>query len=511
MMRPTVKRRIFQSNLLVIVLLVALTAVLFNIAVRLYIRYDIVAQLQKVASSAVEAALRHPGVPLSELPNLPKLRNTRDEEIVAPRLNDPQRADGLVSSALYVLMLNRSLKEPLSLLNADFLLLDQNKQAIDLIPASSERPYGVAERVVEELNKRSHPEKDHVITFRAAGTDYAAVVQPVSNRNSFGLGWVVIYANLRQVKQLQGAINLILLVVLVVSALLAATFSSRAARQIAAPFSALNAHVRAVAERKFAGKIGLPTEDEWREFVSNINVMTEKLERYDNAQKTFLQNVSHELRTPLMSIQGYAEGIRYQVVDPAAAADVILKETERLTGLVGDLLYLSRLEAVEENEPYSRFDLNEWMADCVRRMNGIALPKGVDIEFVPASGPIELLADREKLSRALANLIGNSIRYAESSVVITARLVNGEKVELRITDDGPGFEVEELPFIFDRFFKGKKGEFGLGLAISKSIIEKHAGGIRARNAATGAEFVIELPTAPGSGGPEEADGDGREP
>jgi len=504
-----VKRRIFQTNLVVILLLVALTAVMFNIAIGMYIRNDIVAQLQKVASSAVEAALRNPGVSFPELPNMPKLWNGQHGDIAVPRLNDnAQRSDGFLNSALYVLMLNRSLKEPLSLLNADFLLLDQNKQVVDLAP-SSDRPSGVAERVVEELNKRYDPEADHVFTFRASGTDFAAVVKPVSNRNSFGLGWVVIYANLRQVKQLQWAINLIMVFVLVAAALLAALFSSRAARQISAPFSALNAHVRAVAERKFAGKIGLPSEDEWREFVSNINAMTEKLERYDNAQKTFLQNVSHELRTPLMSIQGYAEGIRYQVVDPNDAAEVILKETERLTGLVGDLLYLSRLEAVEENEPYSRFDLNEWMSDCARRMNGIALQKGVELKVVPASNPFELVADREKLSRALANLIANSIRYAESAVVIAAKPVNGERVELCITDDGPGFDAEELPHIFDRFFKGKKGEFGLGLAISKSIIEKHAGRISARNGAAGAEIVIELPAAaPESGSKDETDGSG---
>lgn len=503
------KRRIFQTNFAVILLLVALTAVMFNIAVGLYIRNDIVVQLQKVASSAVEAALRIPGLPLPEFPNLPKPWNTQNGAI-APRLENTKQADGSLNLAMYVLMLNRSLKEPLSLLNADFLLLDLDKQAIDLIPASSDRPSGVVERVVDELNKQRHLEENHVITFQASGTDYAAVVRSVSNQNSFGLGWVVIYANLRQVKQLQWAINLILIFVLCVSALLAASFSSRAARQISAPFSALNTHVRAVAERKFAGKIGLPAEDEWREFVRNINAMTEKLERYDSAQKTFLQNVSHELRTPLMSIQGYAEGIRYNVVEQAAAVDVILKETERLTELVGDLLYLSRLEAVEENEPYSQFDLNEWITGCVERMNGIALQKGVEITIVPASSPIELFADREKLSRALTNLISNSIRYAESSIVIAAKPVNEARAELRITDDGPGFETEELPHIFDRFFKGKQGQFGLGLAISKSIIEKHEGRIWARNAATGAEMVIELPTASGSCGKKEMDGNGRQ-
>ena len=90
-------------------------------------------------------------------------------------------------------------------------------------------------------------------------------------------------------------------------------------KKISAPFSHLNQHIRAIAERNFGNKIEMPVDDELREFVNNINIMSEKLETYDKAQKTFLQNVSHEFRTPLMSIQSYAEGIKYDVVDSNTA------------------------------------------------------------------------------------------------------------------------------------------------------------------------------------------------
>ena len=153
------------------------------------------------------------------------------------------------------------------------------------------------------------------LNFDISGTEYIAIVKPVSQKNSFGLGWIIIYSSLQKVNQLQWVINIILFAILILSALIIVIFSSLAAKKISAPFSSLNQHIRAIAERNFGTKIHMPVDDELQEFVNNINIMSEKLETYDKAQKTFLQNASHEFRTPLMSIQSYAEGIKYDVVD----------------------------------------------------------------------------------------------------------------------------------------------------------------------------------------------------
>lgn len=101
--------------------------------------------------------------------------------------------------------------------------------------------------------------------------------------------------------------------------------------------------------------------------------------------------------------------------------------------------------------------------------------------------------DEEKLLRAFSNVLSNCIRYAESNVTIESKLTLNEKVKVTISDDGPGINEKDLPFIFERFYKGKKGDFGLGLAISKNIIEKHKGTIYANNSNKGAVFTIELP------------------
>jgi two-component system, OmpR family, sensor histidine kinase CssS len=237
----------------------------------------------------------------------------------------------------------------------------------------------------------------------------------------------------------------------------------------------------------------MPVYNELEELVNNINIMSEKLGTYDKAQKTFLQNASHEFRTPLMSIQSYAEGIKYDVVSNDVAVPIILDEIKRMTNLVEDLLYLSRLDAIEENYNYSNLNFNELITICVDRMNLIAEQNNIIITTKLPNKIVEIYGDEEKLSRAITNIITNCIRYATSSVIIDLKPLGNSTLQLTISDDGSGFEINEIPNIFDRFYKGKKGNHGLGLSISKNIIGKFNGKISAGNLDSGAFFLIELP------------------
>lgn len=478
MKRTTIKWRIFQYNLVVIILLVTLVAIIFNITVRLYIERDILNQLGRIASRIEDTALR-------QGPDFfPETRRT-------PPPPDAQSNNELFR---YYFMLDRSLREPLSLLNADYILLDRDKNVIKPSPEGFITPSDeLLNQITDEIGKLKSYNNEAYLNFHLSGTEYIAIVKPVYQKSSFALGWIVIYSSLQKVNQLQTGVNIILSAILILSALIIVVLSSIVSKKISAPFSSLNQHIRAIAERNFGAKIHMPVDDELQEFVNNINIMSEKLETYDKAQKTFLQNVSHEFRTPLMSIRSYAEGIKYDVVDHNTAVDIIVDESKRMTHLVEDLLYLSRLDTIEENYRFNSIDLNELISSCVERMNGIAIKDNIEIIINKSDGRIEVSADEEKLSRAVTNIIGNCIRYADSTVVITSRIIDNRKAELIISDDGPGFEANDLPYIFDRFYKGKKGNFGLGLAISKSIVEKHNGEITAENLNPGALFRIVMP------------------
>lgn len=491
MKRNTIKWRIFKYNIVIIIMLITLTTIIFNIAVRLYLEKDIVKQLNILASNAENTALKHGPDFFKKTPPMPPPdHEMRNDEIPPPDL------EGTSDVFKYYFMLDRSLKEPLTILNADFILLDQNENRITPSPdkPDSASPE-LMKQLTNEISKTKNLDQEKYLNFKLLGTEYIALIKPVSEKNSFGLGWIIIYSNVQQINQLQTGINVILFLILIFLALITIVFSSRVSRKISDPFSHLNDYIRSISERNFGNKIEMPVYDELRELVNNINIMSEKLGTYDKAQKTFLQNASHEFRTPLMSIQSYAEGIKYDVVSSDIGISIILDEIKRMTTLVEDLLYLSRLDTIEENYNYSSLNFNELLTICINRMNLIAEQNNILIIINLPKEIVKIHGDEEKLSRAIANLVTNCIRYAKSSVIIDLQVLNNTHLQLTISDDGPGFDVNELSNVFNRFYKGKKGNCGLGLSISKNVIEKLNGIISAGNSDCGAFFIIELPVS----------------
>jgi signal transduction histidine kinase len=490
MKRNTIKWRIFKYNIVIIIMLITLTTIIFNVAVRLYLEKDTVKQLNKIASNAENTALKHGPDFFKKAPPLIPHDNEMQMERIPPP--DPENTSDVFK---YYFMLDRSLKEPLTMLNADFILLDQNKNRITPSPDKPESASPeLMKQLFNEMSKMKKLDEEKYLNFNLSGTEYIALIKPVSDKNSFGLGWIIIYSNIQQINQLQIGINIILLFILVFSALITIIFSSRVSKKISEPFSHLNEYISSISDRNFGNKIEMPVYDELGELVNNINIMSEKLGIYDKAQKTFLQNASHEFRTPLMSIQSYAEGIKYEVVSSEIAVPIILDEIKRMTNLVEDLLYLSRLDTIEENYSFKSMIFNELLLMCIERMNLIAEQNNIAIASILPTDMVKVYGDEEKLSRAITNIITNCIRYASSSVMIDLEVTGGNStLQLTISDDGPGFDANELPNVFDRFYKGKKGNHGLGLSISKNIIEKFNGKITAGNSETGAFFLIELP------------------
>ena len=496
----TIKWRIFKYNIIVIIMLITLTTIIFNITIRLYLEKDIVAQLNNIASNAEKTALKH-GPDFFPDPNNMHPPNDPNNKISPPydqkNKFTPTNLQGDNDPFRYYFMLDRSLKEPFTLLNADFILLDQNKNRITPFPDKADSASDdIMNQLINEINKPKKVNQEKYLNFNLSGAEYIAIIKPVSDKNSFGLGWIIIYSNIKQINQLQLVINIILLFILIFSALITIVFSSRVSKKISEPFSHLNQYISDISERNFGKKIEMPVYDELRELVNNINIMSEKLEIHDKAQKTFLQNASHEFRTPLMSIQSYAEGIKYDVVNNNIAVPIILDEIKRMTTLVEDLLYLSRLDAIEESYNYINLDFNSLINICADRMNLIAEKSNINIATNLPKDIIEIHGDDEKLSRAITNILSNCIRYADSVIILELKVIDNKTVQLLISDDGPGFEINELPNIFERFFKGAKGNCGLGLSISKNVIEKLNGNIRVSNLNPGALFIIELPTVP---------------
>ena len=217
------------------------------------------------------------------------------------------------------------------------------------------------------------------------------------------------------------------------------------------------------------------------------------IEKEAERQQTFFQNASHELKTPLMAIQGYAEGIQAGVMDAGSAAEVILTESDRMTELVEELLDISKIDMGRQLLAFSEMDIRELLYDSIRAVEPAAAGGIAIVPDFPEE-PVTVSCDDTRLRRAVTNILSNGVRYARSELRLTCR-ADKRHVTIRIQDDGDGIAEEDLPHIFDRFYMGKSGKSGIGLALTREIIHLHKGTIRARNGDTGAVFEISIPVS----------------
>ncbi|KEO84525.1 sensor histidine kinase [Tumebacillus flagellatus] len=268
-------------------------------------------------------------------------------------------------------------------------------------------------------------------------------------------------------------------------------------RSLAKPIRLLQNQMSRLAKRDFSPPPIVQTGDELEDVSRTFASMVEELKRYDQGQRRFLQNASHELKTPLMAIQGYAEGIKDGIFTGEEAntgLEVISQEAVRLKKLVDELIYLSKLETLEDSFRPVDLEFTSLVEDSVARVNSLALQKGVVIDVL-GEGEYRVHADGDKLMQTMINLLSNGVRHARSHVTVTLRQDGGQLI-VSVHDDGEGFvnPDQDQQQIFARFYKGDKGDTGLGLAIVKAIVDQSGGTITARNHERGgAELILSLP------------------
>lgn len=233
-----------------------------------------------------------------------------------------------------------------------------------------------------------------------------------------------------------------------------------------------------------------------------MNQMAFKLEESDIEQKTFFQNASHELRTPLMSIQGYAEGLKYGVFeseqDRENAINVIIDETGRLSGLVENLLSISKMDMSRSGNyevKKQNLDVTKIYDTIIDRVRGNFIHEDKSIINNISVKNKYIYGNENDLIRCLENIFSNCLRYCDKAVFFRCRAdETGSMVIFEISDDGPGIAPEVQEHLFERFSKGSDGKHGIGLALAKAIAEEHDGSIKAYNKAEGgACFEISIP------------------
>jgi signal transduction histidine kinase len=211
------------------------------------------------------------------------------------------------------------------------------------------------------------------------------------------------------------------------------------------------------------------------------------LEKKDNGMRNFFANASHELKTPLMAIRGNVDGIRSGYVEPEKAYDVIEKETERMSALIGSILDLSKLDSGAVHMEVTMNDVREILYDAA----GIILPeadkRGIQVN-IEAAEPLFMECDERMIFSTFSNILTNALRYAERE--ISVRIEKQDKIIIRFINDGVPISDEEIAHIFDRFYKGDKGQTGLGMALAQEYVNLHGGEISAVARDNRTEFVI---------------------
>lgn len=303
--------------------------------------------------------------------------------------------------------------------------------------------------------------------------------------------YIASFIDITAIKGLASRMNIILTAVIIAAIMLCVILSRVLARSLAKPVQSLSDYAHDIGEGDLEPREMDFKEEEFSGLADSMSRMAAALKESRSRQEVFFQNVSHELRTPLTSIRGSAEGIVCGVMEPKTAGQTIIRESDRLTSMVEDILFISRMERTGGAENAEPIDIRDVLSLCVSEQRAEAERKGLSFDFDFEEEPAQVRIPEKDAERIFGNVISNAIRYAKSTIGLYCR-ASGESVTVRIRDDGPGVPENDLPHIFERFYKGEGGKHGIGLSIAKEAAEAYGGELTCGNDG-GAAFTAVFP------------------
>lgn len=289
--------------------------------------------------------------------------------------------------------------------------------------------------------------------------------------------------------------------------LVALILGSILARTISRPIRELTGATQRMAEGELGVQVPVRTQDEVGELAASFNQMSSDLAQATQSRRQMTADIAHDLRTPLTVILGYTEALSDgKLSGTPETYEVMYKESQHLSHLIDDLRLLSLADTGELPLNLRPVAPRELLKRAAAAYQPQAATKEIELLVEAAPSLPEINVDPERMAQVLNNLVGNALRHTPQNgrVTLTAAQHNGD-ILLAISDTGAGIPPEDLPYIFNRFYRGDKarsraaydqqnGESGLGLAIARSIIHAHGGDITVDSAVgSGATFTITLP------------------
>lgn len=254
-------------------------------------------------------------------------------------------------------------------------------------------------------------------------------------------------------------------------------------RKILRPLSRMTIAAGEIAEGKLDQRVPENSRDEIGQLAAAFNQMAESLEKLMTLRRNLMIDVAHELRTPLTNIRGYLEGLNDGVILPEKKTFELLKEESlRLSGLVEDVLRLARADAAGRTIALKKVDLKPILENTAASFKPRFAEKKITVVLSLPDEPVYVMGDPEKLARIFRNLVDNGVAYTPEQSEFSIKLTRSDrKVRAVFMNDKGRLTEEDIPFLFERFYRGEKsrsrlhGGAGIGLAIVKGLVEAHHG------------------------------------
>ena len=343
----------------------------------------------------------------------------------------------------------------------------------------------------------------------ADSADYAALCAAPMVSVEGPIGAVLLSTPVDELRQAILAVEAQLMTVFIAVAAAALIAAFVFAISLTAPIKAMTSAIRRMGKGDLTARVKVHASGELKELADSYNAMAEKIENFDQSRSQFVQNASHELKTPLATMKLLLENLIYQPDMPSELRAEFMQdmnhEIDRLSGIITDLLTLTKMDSEETAIKHEKFDFTELCIGAVHALQPAAEKNRLTLTMDVAKD-VTLQGDESKLGQVIYNLIDNAIKYTpEGGSVFVTMKTDGRNAVFAVRDTGVGIPEEDAKHIFDRFYRVDKarsretGGTGLGLSIVRQMVQLHRGEIKVDSVfGKGSTFTVTLPLRKGA-------------
>lgn len=316
---------------------------------------------------------------------------------------------------------------------------------------------------------------------------YLQVGKPIYSEDEQLIGGIFVLASVEDLYQSLELVKRAIILAGIGAVFLAVGFTFILSRKLSSPLLEMEKATRKIAAGDLNTRVSRSSMDEIGTLAAAINDLAIELHRYRSNRREFLANISHELQTPITYLEGYTSALRNHLYETEEEKEqylqIIQLEAGRMSNLVSDLFELSKMEDGKIALVFEEVDLVEVIENALLKTKMNAQAKGLQLEFNQPYDFPSINADGLRMEQIISNLLENAIRYTESGFIKVKLSSDSTKVRVIVEDTGIGIPQEDIPFLFERFYRVEKsrsrefGGTGLGLAIVKQLVELQGGAI----------------------------------